>query len=204
MRILSRHRTRYPGDANANGLQTSPLAAALREAGAEVDLLAPEEDEIQAFNHLDKGETELLLALGGMMFCVGGAAIDSRRRGGPDDLLVLRDDEGPWRDVRSEDVNAYLREKAGETFSAKDFRTWHGTVSPRSSWRARGRQPRRPALSARSAGHQAGRRAPRQYPRGLRQLLHRPPRPRPLPRRQDDRDSQPRRRVRHSSQAEAD
>jgi protease I len=35
---------------------TSPLAA-LRDAGAEVELLAPEEDEIQAFNHLDKGET---------------------------------------------------------------------------------------------------------------------------------------------------
>jgi protease I len=35
---------------------TSPLAA-LREAGAEVDLLAPEEGEIQAFNHLDKGDT---------------------------------------------------------------------------------------------------------------------------------------------------
>jgi len=35
---------------------TSPLAA-LREAGAEVELLAPEEGEIQAFNHLDKGET---------------------------------------------------------------------------------------------------------------------------------------------------
>jgi len=35
---------------------TSPLAA-LREAGAEVDLLAPEAGEIQAFNHLDKGET---------------------------------------------------------------------------------------------------------------------------------------------------
>ena len=35
---------------------TSPLAA-LREAGAEVDLLAPEDDEIQAFNHLDKGDT---------------------------------------------------------------------------------------------------------------------------------------------------
>jgi protease I len=35
---------------------TSPLAA-LREAGAEVDLLAPEEDAIQAFNHLDKGDT---------------------------------------------------------------------------------------------------------------------------------------------------
>ncbi len=35
---------------------TSPLAA-LREAGAEVDLLAPAEDEIQAFNHLDKADT---------------------------------------------------------------------------------------------------------------------------------------------------
>ncbi len=35
---------------------TSPRAA-LREAGAEVDLLAPEEAEIQAFNHLDKGDT---------------------------------------------------------------------------------------------------------------------------------------------------
>jgi DNA topoisomerase I len=57
------------------------------------------------------------------------AAIEAmrRRRGGPDDLLVFRED-GAWRDVRSEDVNAYLQEKAGEEFSAKDFRTWHGTV----------------------------------------------------------------------------
>ncbi|HEV7400719.1 MAG TPA: DNA topoisomerase IB [Solirubrobacterales bacterium] len=50
-----------------------------------------------------------------------------RRRSGPDDLLVFRE-QGSWRDVRSEDVNAYLREKIGEGFSAKDFRTWHGTV----------------------------------------------------------------------------
>ncbi|HET9163390.1 MAG TPA: DNA topoisomerase IB [Solirubrobacterales bacterium] len=50
-----------------------------------------------------------------------------RRRSGPDDLLVFRED-GAWRDVRSEEVNAYLQEKAGEEFSAKDFRTWHGTV----------------------------------------------------------------------------
>jgi len=50
-----------------------------------------------------------------------------RRRSGPDDLLVFRDD-GAWRDVRSEEVNEYLQEKAGEEFSAKDFRTWHGTV----------------------------------------------------------------------------
>ncbi len=50
-----------------------------------------------------------------------------RRRSGPDDLLVFHED-GAWRDVRSEEVNDYLRANAGDDFSAKDFRTWHGTV----------------------------------------------------------------------------
>ena len=50
-----------------------------------------------------------------------------RRRGGPEDLLAFRED-GAWRDVRSDDVNAYIQAHAGERFSAKDFRTWHGTV----------------------------------------------------------------------------
>ena len=35
---------------------TEPLKA-VREAGAEAVLLAPDEGEIQAFNHLDKGDT---------------------------------------------------------------------------------------------------------------------------------------------------
>jgi protease I len=35
---------------------TEPVKA-LREAGAEVELIAPEDGEIQAFNHLDKGDT---------------------------------------------------------------------------------------------------------------------------------------------------
>jgi DNA topoisomerase I len=50
-----------------------------------------------------------------------------RRRGGPEDLLAFRQD-GEWRDVLSDDVNAYIQAKIGERFSAKDFRTWHGTV----------------------------------------------------------------------------
>lgn len=50
-----------------------------------------------------------------------------RRRGGPDDLLAYRED-GAWRDVRSVDVNAYIQDRIGEEFSAKDFRTWSGTV----------------------------------------------------------------------------
>jgi len=50
-----------------------------------------------------------------------------RRRSGPEDLLAWRDAD-EWRDVRSDDVNKYIKEKIGERFSAKDFRTWHGTV----------------------------------------------------------------------------
>jgi DNA topoisomerase IB len=50
-----------------------------------------------------------------------------RRRSGPEDLLAWREGR-EWRDVRSDDVNDYIQEKIGERFSAKDFRTWHGTV----------------------------------------------------------------------------
>ena len=44
-------------------------------------------------------------------------------------LFKYRDEAGEWREVGSDDVNAYLRDIAGEDFSAKDFRTWAGTVS---------------------------------------------------------------------------
>ena len=49
-----------------------------------------------------------------------------RRRDDGAELLAYRNGTG-WRDVRSEDVNAYVKELAGR-YSAKDFRTWHGTV----------------------------------------------------------------------------
>lgn len=39
------------------------------------------------------------------------------------------DDDGDVVDVRSDDVNAYIKEVMGEDFSAKDFRTWAGTVA---------------------------------------------------------------------------
>jgi DNA topoisomerase-1 len=43
-------------------------------------------------------------------------------------LFQYIDDGGQRRGVASDDVNAYLREVTGEDFSAKDFRTWAGTV----------------------------------------------------------------------------
>ena len=44
------------------------------------------------------------------------------------ELFAYLDDTGQTRDVTSSDVNAYLREISGEDITAKDFRTWHGTV----------------------------------------------------------------------------
>ena len=50
-----------------------------------------------------------------------------RRRGGGHELLAFKDGRR-WRDVRSEDINAYLKQATGGDFSAKDFRTWNATV----------------------------------------------------------------------------
>jgi len=44
------------------------------------------------------------------------------------DLFQYVDEDGEVQDVTSQDVNEYLRQIAGEDFTAKDFRTWGGTV----------------------------------------------------------------------------
>jgi DNA topoisomerase-1 len=44
------------------------------------------------------------------------------------ELFEYLDEEGERRDVGSGDVNAYLKEITGQDFTAKDFRTWAGTV----------------------------------------------------------------------------
>jgi DNA topoisomerase-1 len=43
-------------------------------------------------------------------------------------LFQYLDESGEPRPIDSDDVNDYLREAAGEEFSAKDFRTWAGTI----------------------------------------------------------------------------
>jgi len=50
-----------------------------------------------------------------------------RRRRGADRLFAYRVGRR-WREVRSDDVNGYLREVSGCEMTAKDFRTWHATV----------------------------------------------------------------------------
>ncbi|MBV8371316.1 MAG: DNA topoisomerase IB [Candidatus Eremiobacteraeota bacterium] len=43
-------------------------------------------------------------------------------------LFEYVDDDGVVRPVRSEDVNEYIKEISGGEFTAKDFRTWDGTM----------------------------------------------------------------------------
>ena len=43
-------------------------------------------------------------------------------------LFQYVDEDGEVCDLTSQDVNDYLREITGEDFTAKDFRTWAGTM----------------------------------------------------------------------------
>ena len=53
-------------------------------------------------------------------------ALKKRRGGGPE--LLAYQDGRRWVDVRSDDINEYLKAVTKDEFSAKDFRTWNATV----------------------------------------------------------------------------
>ena len=61
-------------------------------------------------------------------------------------VFKYRSEDGSLCPVTSDDVNAYIRDAMGEQFSAKDFRTWAGTVSA-----ARALREMEPATSATDA-----------------------------------------------------
>jgi len=50
------------------------------------------------------------------------------------DLFQYVDDDGAVRGVGSADVNDYIRAASGAEFTAKDFRTWHGTAHALALW----------------------------------------------------------------------
>jgi DNA topoisomerase-1 len=43
-------------------------------------------------------------------------------------VFKFRDENGELKEVRRRHINAYIKEVMGDAFSAKDFRTWAGTV----------------------------------------------------------------------------
>ena len=50
------------------------------------------------------------------------------------ELFQYIDEDGALHGVDSADVNDYLREASGADFTAKDFRTWHGTAYALALW----------------------------------------------------------------------
>jgi DNA topoisomerase-1 len=50
-----------------------------------------------------------------------------KRRGGGSELLAYKEDRR-WMDLKSADINEYVKEVTGGDFTAKDFRTWNATV----------------------------------------------------------------------------
>lgn len=68
------------------------------------------------------------------------------------ELFQYLDEEGERRPIGSGDVNDYVREATGGEFSAKDFRTWAGTVVAASALAAAG-----PATSKRQATRRVSR-----------------------------------------------
>lgn len=51
-----------------------------------------------------------------------------KRRGGHARLLAFKDG-GSWHPLSADDINAYVARRTGGQFTAKDFRTLHGTVT---------------------------------------------------------------------------
>jgi len=90
------------------------------------DHVTLEDDDTMVFDYPAKSGVRQVRAV------VDPLAIDvvarlKRRRGGSDELLAYKE-RRRWRDVRSGDVNDYIKAVTGADYSAKDFRTWNATV----------------------------------------------------------------------------
>ncbi len=119
VRLLDRGSFRIGSEGYAEDNETYGLAT-MRKEHATVD------GEVVAFDYEAKGGQRRRQRV---IDAEAAAAVDLllRRRGGGDELLAYKDGRR-WRDVRSPDVNAYLKQAGGGDFSAKDFPTWNATV----------------------------------------------------------------------------
>ncbi len=121
VRLLDRGFFRIGGEDYADQNNTYGLATMRREH------VRLEEDGRIVFDYVGKAGKEHLQAI------VDPAAYDvvkalKERRAAGDELLAYSENGDGWRDVRSEDINTYLKALAGADYTAKDFRTWHATV----------------------------------------------------------------------------
>ena len=83
-------------------------------------------DEMVTFDYEAKGGKRRVQVVGDR--AIAGLVRTLRnRRGGGHELLAYRNGR-EWRDVRSTEINDYIKQAIGGEHSAKDFRTWNATV----------------------------------------------------------------------------
>jgi DNA topoisomerase-1 len=80
---------------------------------------------VLTFDYVSKGGKQRVLSIVDPDV-YGLVDVLKRRRDGRELLAYKR--ERRWIDVKSADINEYIKQITGEEFSAKDFRTWNATV----------------------------------------------------------------------------
>jgi DNA topoisomerase IB len=81
---------------------------------------------IVTFDYIAKSGKKRVQSVADEELCRLVTALKRHRNGGPE--LLGYDTADGWVDIKSHDINGYLREITGGDFTAKDFRTWHATV----------------------------------------------------------------------------
>jgi DNA topoisomerase-1 len=119
VRLLDRGFFRIGSEDYAEENDTYGLAT-MRKRHVAVD------DDRVVFDYESKGGSRRVQAIEDPVVAEVVATL-KRRRGGGEELLAYKRGRR-WVDVKSADINAYLREATGGDFSAKDFRTWNATV----------------------------------------------------------------------------
>jgi DNA topoisomerase-1 len=84
------------------------------------------EDGVMVFDYPSKSGQRRRQGIADERLCAIVAGLKRRRAGGGK-LLAYRE-RGRWHDLRSEDINAYVKDATGGDFSSKDFRTWNATM----------------------------------------------------------------------------
>jgi DNA topoisomerase-1 len=119
LRLLDRGFFRIGSEEYAEDGRSFGLATMRREH------VTIEADGLMVFDYPAKSGQRRVQAVVDAQAAAIVAALKRRRSGS--ELLAYKE-RRRWRDLRSEDINAYLKEATGDDFSAKDFRTWNATV----------------------------------------------------------------------------
>lgn len=147
-RALPRLRKRIDADLRRRGLPRDKVLAAV-VGMLELTLIRVGNEEYarrnKSFGLTTMRKKHVTLNSGGAVFCFRGKSGKDHRTGFHDRRLArvvkacadLRgqrlfqyvDEDGSTQAVTSGDVNDYLRETMGDDFTAKDFRTWFGTLA---------------------------------------------------------------------------